>query len=85
MLSAPRISLYRGTSLIRNRLLLGNYTLNPKLETLQARAMAKPAGSLDADAKTTKSSIENAEAQADSAAYMAANEAVTPKPLVFSV
>jgi len=41
----------------------------------KARAAAKPAGSLDQDAKTTKSSIENAEAQADSAAYLAANEA----------
>jgi len=41
----------------------------------KARAMAKPAGSLDGDAASARSSIENAEAQADSAAYLAANEA----------
>lgn len=41
----------------------------------RARANTKPAGKLDGDAAETKDTVENAEAQAESQAYLAANEA----------
>ena len=41
----------------------------------RARANTKPAGKLDGDAGETKDTVENAEAQAESQAYLAANEA----------
>jgi len=41
----------------------------------RARANTKSAGKLDGDAKETKNTVENAEAQAESQAYLAANEA----------
>lgn len=41
----------------------------------RARANTKSAGKLDGDAKETKDTVENAEAQAEGQAYLAANEA----------
>ena len=41
----------------------------------RARANTKPAGKLDGDAASAKNTIENAESQAESQAYLAANEA----------
>ena len=54
-------------------------SLSEKLEIQDvwnnARKLAKPAGKLSDDPEETKKSIMNAEAQAESAAYLAANEA----------